>query len=73
MQTIEAETGQKVCVVYGALPPEMRRIQARLFNDADTEYKVRSGRQLHLHARLGMPPPPFARVHTEGAADHPCL
>ncbi len=58
MQTIEAETGQKVCVVYGALPPEMRRIQARLFNDADTDYQVRTGRPLHLHARLGTPPPP---------------
>lgn len=39
-QTIEAETGQKVCVVYGALPPEMRRLQARLFNEPDTEYKI---------------------------------
>ena len=28
---IEAETGLRVCVVYGALPPEMRRIQVRCF------------------------------------------
>lgn len=59
MQTIEAETGQKVCVVYGALPPEMRRIQARLFNDADTDYKVRTGRTFHLDALLGMPHAPL--------------
>lgn len=27
-------------MVYGALPPEMRRLQARLFNDPASEYKV---------------------------------
>ena len=30
----------RVCVVYGALPPEMRRTQARLFNDPDSGYDV---------------------------------
>ena len=30
----------RVCVVYGALPPEMRRTQARLFNDPDSGYNV---------------------------------
>ena len=30
---IEASTGLKACVVYGALPPEVRRQQARLFNE----------------------------------------
>lgn len=39
-QMIEATTGHKACVVYGALPPEMRRLQAQLFNDPDSEYKV---------------------------------
>jgi ATP-dependent RNA helicase SUPV3L1/SUV3 len=39
-QLIEASTGHKACVVYGALPPEMRRLQARLFNDPASEYKV---------------------------------
>ncbi|BDA46196.1 ATP-dependent RNA helicase SUPV3L1, mitochondrial [Coccomyxa sp. Obi] len=39
-QLIEASTGQRVCVVYGALPPEMRRTQARLFNDPDSGYDV---------------------------------
>ena len=29
-----------MCVVYGALPPEMRRTQARLFNHADSGYDV---------------------------------
>jgi ATP-dependent RNA helicase SUPV3L1/SUV3 len=29
-----------VCVVYGALPPEMRRLQARLFNDPSSRYDV---------------------------------
>lgn len=40
VQLIEASTGHKACVVYGALPPEMRRLQARLFNDPASEYKV---------------------------------
>uniref|UniRef100_A0A061RJP5 RNA helicase n=2 Tax=Tetraselmis sp. GSL018 TaxID=582737 RepID=A0A061RJP5_9CHLO len=37
---IEAETGLRACVVYGALPPEMRRIQARLFNDPNSGFDV---------------------------------
>ena len=40
-QMIEKEVGLKACVVYGALPPEMRREQARLFNDPDSDFKVR--------------------------------
>ena len=32
-QLIERETQHRACVVYGALPPETRRQQARLFND----------------------------------------
>lgn len=35
---IEAETGRRVAVVYGSLPPETRAQQARLFNDPDNEY-----------------------------------
>jgi ATP-dependent RNA helicase SUPV3L1/SUV3 len=31
---------RSVCVVYGALPPEMRRTQARLFNDPASGYDV---------------------------------
>ena len=30
----------QVCVVYGALPPEMRRQQARLFNESRNGYDV---------------------------------
>ena len=30
----------RVCVVYGALPPEMRRMQARLFNKPGNGYDV---------------------------------
>ena len=30
----------RVCVVYGALPPEMRRTQARLFNEPGNGYDV---------------------------------
>jgi len=37
---IEGETGLRACVVYGALPPEMRRIQAQLFNDPESGYDV---------------------------------
>ena len=32
-RSIEKETGQNCCIVYGALPPEVRRQQAKLFND----------------------------------------
>lgn len=32
-QLIEQETSHRACVVYGALPPETRRQQARLFNE----------------------------------------
>ncbi|KAK9817863.1 hypothetical protein WJX72_003314 [[Myrmecia] bisecta] len=39
-QIIEQSTGYRVCVVYGALPPEMRRNQARLFNAPDNSYDV---------------------------------
>ncbi|MEW5304194.1 MAG: hypothetical protein WDW36_006823 [Sanguina aurantia] len=37
---IEFRTPHKVCVIYGQLPPETRRHQARLFNDADSGYDV---------------------------------
>lgn len=43
-QSVEAESGQKVCLVYGALPAETRRAQARLFNDPEGDHKVRGGR-----------------------------
>lgn len=36
----ECRVACRVCVVYGALPPEMRRTQARLFNDPDSGYDV---------------------------------
>lgn len=31
---------RRVCVVYGALPPEMRNQQARLFNEPDNGYDI---------------------------------
>ncbi|KAI9136804.1 P-loop containing nucleoside triphosphate hydrolase protein [Paraphysoderma sedebokerense] len=37
---IESVTGKKCAVVYGALPPETRSEQARLFNDPNSEYEV---------------------------------
>lgn len=37
---VEKETGLATCVIYGALPPEMRRLQARLFNERDNEFTV---------------------------------
>lgn len=30
----------RACLIYGALPPETRRQQARLFNETDNEYDV---------------------------------
>lgn len=41
-QRIEKSTGLKCCVVYGALPPETRSQQAKLFNNSGTGY-------VHLH------------------------
>lgn len=38
--TIEGETGMKCALVYGALPPETRKQQARLFNDPESDFKV---------------------------------
>ncbi|CAN6484602.1 unnamed protein product [Victoria cruziana] len=37
---IEKFTNHRCCVIYGALPPETRRLQASLFNDQDNEYDV---------------------------------
>lgn len=39
-QFIEQETKHRACVVYGALPPETRRQQAKLFNEPDNAYRV---------------------------------
>lgn len=30
----------RACLIYGALPPETRRQQAKLFNETDNEYNV---------------------------------
>ncbi|GMI10843.1 hypothetical protein TrVE_jg617 [Triparma verrucosa] len=37
---IEENTEFKCCVIYGALPPESRAQQAKLFNDPSSDYKV---------------------------------
>jgi ATP-dependent RNA helicase SUPV3L1/SUV3 len=39
---IEAATNfrSRVCIVYGGLPPETRKEQARLFNDQANDYDV---------------------------------
>jgi len=37
---IERRSGHRCCVVYGALPPETRRQQARFFNDPDSGFDV---------------------------------
>ena len=39
-QAIEKQTGRKVAIVYGSLPPETRAQQARLFNDPNNEYDI---------------------------------
>eukprot|EP00898_Chlorokybus_atmophyticus_P005027 jgi/Chlat1/5525/Chrsp369S05340 len=39
-QEIEAATNLKCCVLYGGLPPETRRQQAKLFNDPSSGYNV---------------------------------
>ncbi|ORY81415.1 P-loop containing nucleoside triphosphate hydrolase protein [Protomyces lactucae-debilis] len=39
-KAIEQLTGRKCAVIYGALPPETRAAQARLFNDPDSGYDV---------------------------------
>ena len=35
---IEIDTGRRVAIVYGSLPPETRAQQAALFNDPDNDY-----------------------------------
>ena len=39
-RSIESSTKLKCCVIYGALPPEARRVQAGLFNDPDSGWDV---------------------------------
>ncbi|CAM1503196.1 Fc.00g079720.m01.CDS01 [Cosmosporella sp. VM-42] len=37
-RTIEAKTGRRCAIIYGALPPEVRVQQAALFNDPNNDY-----------------------------------
>ncbi|ABK43456.1 helicase domain protein [Magnetococcus marinus MC-1] len=37
---VEQATGKKCAALYGALPPEVRRMQARLFNSGEAPYLV---------------------------------
>src|SRR5271168_4932648 len=37
---IELDTGRRVAIVYGSLPPETRAHQAELFNEPDNEYDI---------------------------------
>lgn len=39
-KAIEQQTGRRVAVVYGSLPPETRAQQAKLFNDPDNDYDI---------------------------------
>jgi len=39
-QLIEEQTDNRCCVIYGALPPETRKQQARKFNEIDGEHGV---------------------------------
>jgi ATP-dependent RNA helicase SUPV3L1/SUV3 len=39
-KSIERKTGLRCAVVYGALPPESRAVQARAFNDPDGRFDV---------------------------------
>ena len=39
-KVIERQTGKRVAVVYGSLPPETRAQQAKLFNDPDNDYDI---------------------------------
>jgi hypothetical protein len=54
---IELSTGLKCALVYGSLPPETRAMQADLFNDPNSDYKVivatdAIGMGLNLYASL---------------------
>lgn len=37
---VESKTSHKCAIIYGNLPPETRRQQAELFNDAESDYDV---------------------------------
>jgi ATP-dependent RNA helicase SUPV3L1/SUV3 len=39
-KAIEKQTGLRCAVVYGALPPESRALQAKAFNDAASQFDV---------------------------------
>ncbi|CAI5974556.1 unnamed protein product, partial [Closterium sp. NIES-65] len=40
VRAVEMTTKHRCCVVYGALPPETRRQQARLFNEEESDFRV---------------------------------
>lgn len=63
---IEDQTGLQCAMVYGALPPETRALQAQLFNDPDSDYEVivasdAIGMGLNLYA----PTSPILLTNTE--------
>lgn len=37
---VESKTGQKCCMIYGSLPPELRKQQATLFNEPGNGYDI---------------------------------
>lgn len=39
-RAVESSTEHKCCIIYGSLPPEVRKLQAELFNDPDSGYDV---------------------------------
>ena len=58
-EQIETLTGLKCALVYGALPPESRVMQADLFNDPNSEYDVivasdAVGMGLNLYAQVSL-------------------
>lgn len=42
---VEADSGFRAAMIYGALPPAARRSQAKLFNDSGSPFQVRLGGQ----------------------------
>lgn len=61
---IEVATGQRFrcCVVYGALPPEARREQARLFNGKSAHATMQS--YIHIVIDSTTTLPPLTTLHT---------
>ncbi|EKG12120.1 Helicase [Macrophomina phaseolina MS6] len=73
-QTIMKQTGKKVAIVYGSLPPETRAHQARLFNDPNSGYDILvASDAIGMGLNLSVKRIIFASIHKFNGFEHVTL